>query len=58
MILGLVDGDGYIFIKELTTQGMDGGQQSAKRLSDGVQKHLSNGGEADLPRRGQLWLSI
>ncbi|CAG7848821.1 SubName: Full=Uncharacterized protein {ECO:0000313/EMBL:CCA68126.1} [Serendipita indica DSM 11827] len=56
LVMTLIDGDGYIFDRELLTRGEDGGRDAAKILSNGVMKHLSK--EANRPASPDLWTMI
>jgi len=58
LILCLIDGDGYIFTKELLQLGSTGGQNAAKLLREGILGYLADNGHLELSRRGKIWLIL
>lgn len=56
LVLALLDGDGYIFTKELLSQGESGGREAASRLSTGILHHLRE--QPNFPSNPILWTMI
>lgn len=57
ILLCLLDGDGYIFNKELLKRRADGGREAAQHLREGLQNYLKDQGHSELSRH-PIWLDL